>query len=403
MSYPLNAEQYPFFFYGTMRHSQENYVVLRGRTVFEQLARAYGMTLFSMRSYPAMVPGDRVVQGELMILHPRFYYDLLLELDRAEGYNPDKHDACLFQRTLITVELESGAEVLAWCYMGNSELVKRLTLEEVPGGDWEQYQLHHMMETRFRRYLGASKQAHFARPSDNGGVRKKEQPEAMPQSSIFRWREGSGWLVLTGGGDFRDSDNTDILAQVLSRTLSQGPLAYVWAAGDVEEADKHLDYLAELGGRTGYLVDVLEEDDETVIQLLSQAGIVLIGDGPDAEKLRSSLTGPGMAGIRQAYAQEATIVGLGAGAMVLGHAILGGGEMQRGFNWLEQALVLPGYDESQAEVLHGFLRDHPDTYGLGLSKGSAVAFLPTGAVEVWGNKRIIVSLGKAMTRSGSGD
>jgi cyanophycinase-like exopeptidase len=209
-------------------------------------------------------------------------------------------------------------------------------------------------------------------------------------------------LVLSGGGDLQDQDTIEIVTQVLSRTISHGPLAYVWAAGDIEYADKYLEYLADLGGRTGYLVDILTEDDETVLQQLSEAGIVLLGDGPDIQRLRSGLGGPGMAGIKKAYAQGATVFGQGAGAMVLGQAILTGEENRPGFNWLEQALVLHNYDESKANLLHDFLRQQPDTYGLALSQGAAVAFLPNGAVEVWGNKRIIVSLGRGLSRS-SGD
>ncbi|KAB2862723.1 MAG: gamma-glutamylcyclotransferase, partial [Anaerolineae bacterium] len=125
MSYPANSsDQYPFFFYGTLRHSQENYVFLRGRTVYEQPASAHGMTLFSMRSYPVMTTGSKAVHGELMIIHPRFYYDMLGELDRMEGFNPHQPEDCLFRRELITVETEAGAAISAWAYMGNDEMVK---------------------------------------------------------------------------------------------------------------------------------------------------------------------------------------------------------------------------------------------------------------------------------------
>ncbi|MCQ3931603.1 MAG: hypothetical protein DPW16_14185 [Chloroflexi bacterium] len=398
MSYPANnSEQYPFFFYGTLRHSQENYVFLRGRTVYEQSASAQGMTLFSMRSYPVMTTGSKAVRGELMIIHPRFYYDMLGELDRMEGFNPHQPEDCLFRRELITVETEAGALISAWAYMGNDEMVKRLTLEEVPDGDWDLFLLRQMKGTRLEKFLPPGKLEAAEKVAQR---KEKERSNGMPQSSIFRWREGEGWLVLAGGGDARTPDAVEILSEVLARTLSEGPLAYIWAASDVEEADNFLAWVGELGGRTGYLMDVAAEDPEFVMQQLSEAGIIILGDGPNVESLRSALTGAAMAGIRQAYASGATILGIGAGAAMMGYAILDGLESQRGFNWLEQALVLPNYDEQQAELMHRFLAEYPDTYGLGLTQGSAVAFLPTGAVEVWGNKRIVVSLGKGMTRSG---
>lgn len=397
MLYPANnSEQYPFFFYGTLRHSQENYVFLRGRTVYEQPAYAHGMSLYSMRSYPVMTPGTRAVRGELMILHPRFYYDMLGELDRMEGFDPQQAEDCMFRRELITVETEAGAEISAWAYMANDELVKRLTLEEVPDGDWDLFLLRQMKGTRLEKFLPPGK----LETADITARRKeKERSNGMPQSSIFRWREGEGWLVLAGGGDFRTQDAIEILSEVLARTVSEGPLAYVWAASDVEEADNYLSWVGELGGRTGYLLDVDAEDPEFVMQQLSEAGIIILGDGPNVESLRSALSGAAMAGIRQAYAVGATIFAIGAGAAMMGYAILGGEDSQRGFNWLEQALVLPNYDEQQADLMHRFLAEYPDTYGLGLTQGAAVAFLPNGAVEVWGNKRIVVSLGKGMTRS----
>ncbi len=398
MSYPANSsEQYPFFFYGTLRHSQENYVFLRGRTVYEQPASAHSMTLFSMRSHPVMTSGTKTVRGELMILHPRFYYDMLGELDRMEGFDPRHPDDCMFRRELIIVETEAGAAISAWAYMGNDDMVKRLTLEEVADGDWDLFLLRQMKGTRLEKFLPPGKLETAEKIAQQ---KEKERNNGMPQSSIFRWREGEGWLVLAGGGDARTPDAVEILGEVLARTVSEGPLAYIWAASDVEDADNFLAWANELGGRTGYLMDVAAEDPEFVMQQLSEAGIIILGDGPNLEALRSALTGAAMAGIRQAYEVGATIFGIGAGAAMMGYAILDGQESQRGFNWLEQALVLPNYDEQQADLMHRFLAEYPDTYGLGLTQGAAVAFLPTGAVEVWGNKRIVVSLGKGMTRSG---
>ena len=38
-------------------------------------------------------------------------------------------------------------------------------------------------------------------------------------------------------------------------------MAYLWSAGDIEAADRYLEYVRDLGGRTGYLLDVLAEKD----------------------------------------------------------------------------------------------------------------------------------------------
>ncbi|RPJ01000.1 MAG: hypothetical protein EHM39_03970 [Chloroflexi bacterium] len=216
----------------------------------------------------------------------------------------------------------------------------------------------------------------------------------MPQATIFRWPSGLGWLVLSGGGPLDSDDNTSIEAAVLTRTVSQGPLAYIWAASDLESADRHMDLLSDLGARTGYLVDVLTEDDSTLFRQLSEAGIIILGDGPRQETLRDALAGSALRGIEEAFVQGATIYAVGASATLLGAYVVEDGELKPGYRWLEHAAILPGYTAERAEFLHGVVQQVPDGYGLGLGHGAALAFGPLGEVEVWGNQAITITLGK---------
>jgi cyanophycinase-like exopeptidase len=212
----------------------------------------------------------------------------------------------------------------------------------------------------------------------------------MPQVNVIRWRDGQGWIVLSGGGDRTAEDASDIEAQAMTRIGLGEPVAYLWAAGDIESADQHLEVLADLGAPTGYLVDVLTEDDATISRQIAEAGMVILGDGPNLEQLRMATVGAALEGMNQAFARGGVIVGIGAGAALLGSFLEGAA----GLGWVEGAVIMPRHDdEGQAARLHSLLAAHPGAYGLGIGAGSALALGPNGEVEAWGRRQITVTLG----------
>jgi hypothetical protein len=214
----------------------------------------------------------------------------------------------------------------------------------------------------------------------------------MPQVNIFQWRDGAGWIVLSGGGMWESEDNLNIHARILGRTVSQGPIAYIWAASDIETADHHMDVLRDLGARTGYLVDILTEQEDVLFQQLSEAGVIILGDGPNSEALREALVGVGQRGIEEAFRQGATIYAIGQSAVTMSAYQVQGNQLVPGFNWLANAIVMPDYDAGQADGLRDLVQQLPASYGLGMGQGAALALGPYGEVEVWGNTAITVSL-----------
>ncbi|MBI5959226.1 MAG: hypothetical protein HY866_10855 [Chloroflexi bacterium] len=211
----------------------------------------------------------------------------------------------------------------------------------------------------------------------------------MPQVKLFRWRPGNGWLVLSGGGPTEAEDVQNIEASMLGHTLSQGPLAYIWAASDIEAADRHMDFLRDLGSRTGYLVDILTEEDDLLFRQLTEAGLIIVGDGAQREILRQGLMGTAIRGIEDAFLRGATVYVIGESAALFGAYLLESGAMIAGFNWLAQSFILPGYTADQAERLRECVQKTENGYGLGLGPGSALAFGPGNEVEVWGNAAAI--------------
>lgn len=218
----------------------------------------------------------------------------------------------------------------------------------------------------------------------------------MPQSSVFQWREGAGWLVLSGGGNFKNDDTLDIDTALISRTISHNPLAYLWAAGDADTADLYLEYLDELGSRTGYLVDIAGESEDALYNQLKEAGIIVIGDGQRLTHLHNNLHGAVVKGMEDAFATGATIYGQGNGAAFLASWMnLRGTGLQQGLGWLENGLVVPYYTAERTPQVKDWLQNViPNAYALGLGQGAALALSPDGSIEIWGKNEITVLLGQ---------
>jgi gamma-glutamylcyclotransferase (GGCT)/AIG2-like uncharacterized protein YtfP len=143
----IDFGQLALFVYGTLRHGQENYALLRGNTVAELPAVIERMALYSLRAYPMIVEGESVVHGELMTLHPRVYSRLLADLDQLEGFRPGMDSR--FCRVERCVKTQSGVEAKAWVYVGNRRVLEREPHVLIPHGDWGQYRHELVQGTRF--------------------------------------------------------------------------------------------------------------------------------------------------------------------------------------------------------------------------------------------------------------
>ena len=112
----------------------------------------------------------------------------------------------------------------------------------------------------------------------------------MLQNNIFRWRIGRGLIVVPGGGDPNSEDNLSITANLLSHTLSQGPIA---TSGPPATSSRPTCTwtCCDLGARTGYLVDILTEEDDALARQLNEAGVIILGEGPSGERLQEALVG----------------------------------------------------------------------------------------------------------------
>lgn len=144
--------QFPFFFYGTLRQGQDNYMLIRGRTVAESPAVSHHKALYSLGSFPFMTEGDGVVHGELVTFHRNAYHEIVPILDQLEGYRPEVPSECFYRRVLIPVIDHQGQPDCAWAYLGSLDYT-HFPLHRIESGDWVMHRINILGGTRFAKYL----------------------------------------------------------------------------------------------------------------------------------------------------------------------------------------------------------------------------------------------------------
>jgi len=206
----------------------------------------------------------------------------------------------------------------------------------------------------------------------------------MASNNVLRWKDGRGWLILSGDA------NSDIRAQALWRVSADGGVAYLG-----EQREQILDDMEDLGAPAGYLVDVMAEDDETVEAKIADAGMVVIGGDTSASEARSGLMGAAARGMQAAFGNGAVVLAEGQSAAAFGTWVAAAsGELPSGLDWLESVLVLPGVTSlAESDLARSALSKDPSVIVIGIGAGSALALGPDGEVETWGDKQVAIALG----------
>jgi gamma-glutamylcyclotransferase (GGCT)/AIG2-like uncharacterized protein YtfP len=119
----MDAPREFLFVYGTLRADLAHPMARAVGKYAELVGPAYFRgKLFDVGEYPGAVaspsPSDRLV-GELHRIEPGRGSELLAELDRYEGWNPDQPGESEFMRERAWIESEAGDRVEAWIYTYN--------------------------------------------------------------------------------------------------------------------------------------------------------------------------------------------------------------------------------------------------------------------------------------------
>jgi len=125
----------PVFFYGTLMTGFNRRLRIGIDAKLKYVGRgSIEAMLFDLGIYPAAVPGEGRVWGEL------FETDepeaVLAALDSIEGYRPDDLARSLYTRAQAPVTLSDGRSLEAWVYFYNAPLGQA---SQIPSGDYIQY------------------------------------------------------------------------------------------------------------------------------------------------------------------------------------------------------------------------------------------------------------------------
>ena len=206
----------------------------------------------------------------------------------------------------------------------------------------------------------------------------------MGKAGPLRWRDGRGWLVLTGGG--KPKDISHILRAAIEAMSDESPVVFVPTAsaapdGDHDTSQRILAQIETLGGPAGYVAPIFTHTDATDlrnVRRLAQAGLVYLGDG-QAQRLITTLSDtPTLDALAAAYEAGAVVVAAGAAACALGARGLCEQEIA-GWGWLPDVLICPYYAE--ALTLREAVKTHPECLGLGIPQDTALALGPENQVQ----------------------
>lgn len=213
----------------------------------------------------------------------------------------------------------------------------------------------------------------------------------MAGNNILRWLDGRGWLVLAGGV------SDELRALALGRAAADGGIAYVAFGNDsAQTAEKTLDDMEDLGAPSGYLVDVLSEDDETVQSKIADASMIVISGESNIEDVRGAILGAAVAGMQAAFANGALILVEGINVMLVGAWIILEDDTRiPGLEWVESALIIPSLTSiSTSEQAKDVLNAEPMGIAIGIGATSALVLGPDGEIETWGDKQVTIALGR---------
>ncbi|WP_027621719.1 gamma-glutamylcyclotransferase family protein [Acetivibrio clariflavus] len=124
------------FVYGTLMKGFQNYKrYLEGKINSITPGRTYGVLYHLREGYPALLPGNEIVEGEIM--EP--VDDMLLKsLDRLEGYS-ERSSNNLYIREVRNILTEKGQQMTCWIYIYADKKYAKENGILVPNGNWRKF------------------------------------------------------------------------------------------------------------------------------------------------------------------------------------------------------------------------------------------------------------------------
>lgn len=211
------------------------------------------------------------------------------------------------------------------------------------------------------------------------------------------WLESSGWLVLSAVAD----PLSEIRSLALGRCNVSGAIAYISFAAD--DGDALIDDMAELGAPTGYLVNLLENDNNAIYERISSAGMIVIEAGDDIDRMKRLMTHTVVHALKEALEYGALVLLEGLASTLAGSVLIdGNGDVGDGLKLVQSAAIVTEVGSvSQSEVAQRILLTQSEMVCIAIERGAALVLGPEGHIETWGNNSVTFSLG-SMTTEGNG-
>lgn len=218
----------------------------------------------------------------------------------------------------------------------------------------------------------------------------------MTIGPVLEWIDGAGWLVLSGGRD----PLSDVRAVALGRMDADGGVAYLGV--DEDAVEDLIEDMSELGAPTGYMVNVMTEDDDAILHALQEAALIVIPDDLQPYAWKQVLAGAALKGLRSAFQHGSVVLAEGAATTLFGTVFIHENRGIPGFDWVKKAFFVPGVTTvAESSVARELLGADEAAIAVGIGVGSALAMGPAGRVETWGAREVTVALGRDHT-NGSG-
>lgn len=199
------------------------------------------------------------------------------------------------------------------------------------------------------------------------------------------WEEGAGWLVFSGGVDLL----SEVRAQALNRMIPEGDIVYIGV--DEDSAEELIEDMGELGAPTGFMVNVLTEDDQSIMDQIGSAALIVIPDEIDPRDMQSVLSGVALEAIKTAYQLGAVVLIEGSSAVIFGKVYAMENMAYDGFDWVRGALILPDVVAvAESELAREALKSEVSDVAIGIGVGSALVLGRGGIIEAWGEKEVSV-------------
>lgn len=124
------------FVYGTLMKGFENYKrYLEGRINRITPGRIRGLLYHLPEGYPALLPGNELIEGEIM---EPVDENLLKTLDRLEDYDEGSSNN-LYVREIRSISTEDGEAMNCWVYIYVDERYAKEHGILVPDGNWRKF------------------------------------------------------------------------------------------------------------------------------------------------------------------------------------------------------------------------------------------------------------------------